>query len=308
MPDVIVAPDRLTNPEPAVAMAVPPQVLLNAFGVATTRPAGRLSVNAMPVSVKPMFGLLMLKVSDVVPFNGMLAAPNALVIVGGLATVRTAVAVLPVPPFVDETLLVVLTLVPDEMAVTLTVTVQLLLTAMVPADNVTLPEPAVAVTEPPQALVNAFGVATTSPAGRLSVNAMPLSATLLLGLVIVRVRLVVPFKGMVPAPNDLAIDGGVTTMTLADAVPPGPLSVAVTWLVVLFFTPAVVPVTLIENWHWAFCGMVAPAKETEPLPATAVIVPIPQLPARPFGVDTTRPAGRLSVKPIPVRLAVALLF
>jgi len=299
------APDRLTKVEPAVAMAVPPQVLLNAFGVATTRPAGRLSVNAIPVRIKPIFGLLMLKVSVVAPFSGMLAAPNALVIVGGLATVRVAVALLPVPPFVDETFPVVLTLAPDEVAVTFTVTVQLLLDATVPADNATLPEPAVAV--PPQVLVNAFGVATTIPAGNGSINATPFRA-LLLGLVIVSVRLVVPFNGILAAPNAFPIDGGATTVTLADAVPPLPLSVAVTWLVVLFFTPAVVPVTLIENWHCAFWAIEAPVKDTAPLPATAVIVPPPQLPARPFGVDTTRPAGRLSVKPMPVRFAVGLLF
>jgi len=44
----------------------------------------------------PVFGLVMLKVREVEPFNGMLAAPNAFVIVGGVATVRLAVAVLPV--------------------------------------------------------------------------------------------------------------------------------------------------------------------------------------------------------------------
>jgi len=47
-------------------------------------------------------------VSDVVPFSGIVAAPNALVIEGGVATVRLAEAVLPVPPFVEVTLPVVL--------------------------------------------------------------------------------------------------------------------------------------------------------------------------------------------------------
>jgi hypothetical protein len=45
----------------------------------------------------------MLKVSEVAPFNGILAAPNAFAIVGGEATVRFAVAVFPVPPFVELT-------------------------------------------------------------------------------------------------------------------------------------------------------------------------------------------------------------
>src|SRR5882724_2341686 len=107
---------------------------------------------------------------------------------------------------------------------------------------------------------------------------------------------------MLAAPNALMMTGGlgVKTMTLADAVPPLPLSVAVTWLVVLFFVPAVAPFTLIEKVHDVLWASVAPLKDAEPLPATAVIVPPPQLPARPFGVDTTRPAGKLSLKPIPV--------
>ena len=54
------------------------------------------------------FGLLILKVRDVEPFSRMLAAPKALVIVGGVATVRLAEAVLPVPPLVEVTLPVVL--------------------------------------------------------------------------------------------------------------------------------------------------------------------------------------------------------
>jgi hypothetical protein len=44
-----------------------------------------------------------LKVSVVVPFNGIVDAPNAFTIAGGAATVSGAVAVLPVPPFAEET-------------------------------------------------------------------------------------------------------------------------------------------------------------------------------------------------------------
>ncbi len=55
-----------------------------------------------------MFGFWMVNVSEVVPFNGMLAAPNALVIDGGVATVKLAEAVLPVPPLVEVTFPVVL--------------------------------------------------------------------------------------------------------------------------------------------------------------------------------------------------------
>src|ERR1035441_9637171 len=98
--------DRLTEEEPATAVGVPPQVLFK-FGVAaTTNPAGNASVNATPV--RPiMFEFCTVKVSDVVPFNGMLAVPNALLMPGGDATVTLALAVVPVPPSVDATLPVV---------------------------------------------------------------------------------------------------------------------------------------------------------------------------------------------------------
>ena len=104
----MVPPERLMLPDPATAVAVPPHVLVSPLGVATTRPEGRLSVNATPVSAT-VFGFVMVKVSVVEPFSGMVAAPNSLVIEGGAAvTVMLAEAVPPVPPSVDVTLPVVL--------------------------------------------------------------------------------------------------------------------------------------------------------------------------------------------------------
>ena len=51
-PPAIVPPERLAEVAPAVAVAVPPQVLLR-FGVEpTVNPLGILSVNATPVSEK----------------------------------------------------------------------------------------------------------------------------------------------------------------------------------------------------------------------------------------------------------------
>ena len=76
---------------------------------------------------------------------------------------------------------------------------------------------------------------------------------------------------------------------------------------VLFFIPANVAVTLTEKEHWEFWASVAPFRDIEPLPAVAVIIP-PQFPDRLFGVDTTKPAGNVSVKPIPVSPVETLLF
>ena len=69
---------------------------------------GSVSLNATPVrsplaGMAGLFGLLMVNVTVVVPFSGMLAAPNDLAIVGGATTVMDALEVLPVPATVSET-------------------------------------------------------------------------------------------------------------------------------------------------------------------------------------------------------------
>lgn len=90
-----VAPDKLTLPDPAVAVIVPPpHEPVRPFGVDTTSPTGNVSVTPTPVSVVAAFGFVTVKLRLVVPFNGMLAAPNALVIVGALGAL-TVVIVLP---------------------------------------------------------------------------------------------------------------------------------------------------------------------------------------------------------------------
>jgi hypothetical protein len=99
-----VAPARLTLPDPAKAVIVPPpQLPANPFGVATTNPAGNVSVNATPVNPDEEFGLFTANVSEVEPFNATLAAPKVFVIDGGDATEILADAVFPVPPLVEDT-------------------------------------------------------------------------------------------------------------------------------------------------------------------------------------------------------------
>jgi len=103
-----IPPTRLTLEAPPTAVAVPPQVLLRDGVAATTKPAGRLSVKATPVRENVLFAELLI-VNDrlVEPFSGTLSAPNVFKIEGGVATVRFANAILPVPPFVEVTLPVV---------------------------------------------------------------------------------------------------------------------------------------------------------------------------------------------------------
>src|SRR5262249_42406630 len=100
----MVPPDKLITFVPAVAVMVPaPQDPVSPFGVEITRPAGSVSLKATPVSATVRFGLVMVKLSEVDPFSGIVAAPNALAIVGGATTVMEAFDVLPVPPSVEVT-------------------------------------------------------------------------------------------------------------------------------------------------------------------------------------------------------------
>ncbi len=205
-----------------IVPGAPGQLLVKFAGVATMSPAGRLSVNATPFSVKLALVLERVKVRLVVPFRGIVAAPKALAIVGGLMTVMLAEAVLPVSPpaSVAVTLPLVLFCTPSVTPVTFTATVHVELRATVPPERLIEPDPATAVTEPEQVLVRPLGVATASPAGRLSVKARPLKEFKVLILVMVNVRLVVPPTGICVAPNALAIDGGNSTTICAVAAKP----------------------------------------------------------------------------------------
>jgi hypothetical protein len=177
----IVPPLRLITFVPAVAVIVPaPQDPVNPFGVEITRPAGRVSLKATPVIAVVVLLFWMVKLKLVEPFNGMLAAPKALMMTGGPVTVIEAFDVLPVPPSVEVTV-TELFFTPAVVPCTLTETVQLALAASVPAERLMVPEPATAVAVPPQVLFSAFGVATTKPAGKLSVKAIPVRARFVLG-------------------------------------------------------------------------------------------------------------------------------
>src|SRR5262249_44911179 len=77
-----------------VAVTVPPQTL--ALPVGTVNPAGNVSVKAMPVSGSAALGLLIVKLSEVICPTWIDDAVNDFIIVGADATVRSAMAVLPV--------------------------------------------------------------------------------------------------------------------------------------------------------------------------------------------------------------------
>jgi hypothetical protein len=310
-----VPPERLSAPEPAVAVAVPPQVLFRLFGVAITNPAGKLSVNDSPVRLTFVFGFVMLIVSEVVPFSGILAAPNCLVTFAGEATIRVAVLlVAPVPPLVELTAPVVLVTVPDCVPVTFTTIVQVLPgVAMLPPVRLMLVELAAAVTVPPQELVTPGVEATCSPPVNVSLKAIPFSALVLLaGLVIVKVTVVVPFSEIAAAPNALLIVGGATTFNRAVLlVPPVPPSVELIAPVVLLASPSTVPFTSTLMVQVELCATLPPVKLITPVPAVAVTVPPHVLVT--FGVpETTSVAlpgppltGNVSLNATPLRSPLA---
>jgi len=193
--------------------------------------------------------------------------------------------------------------------VTFTLTVQELATAMLPPLRLMLPEPATAVSVPPQLLTAPFGVATNTLPGSVSLNATPnWESGFPAGLVIVKVRVETPFGAIVEGLNALAIDGGASTWIVAVAVPPVPPCVEVTLLVVFTFEPAVVPVTFTLNVQEEFTDRVAPLRLTTPVPCVAVIVPPPQDPVSPLGVETTKPEGNVSLNPMPVNPLPVLGF
>ena len=156
-----------------------------------------------------------LKLED--PFSGMVAAPNALIITGAEMTVTLAFEVLPVPPLVDVTV-TLLFFTPAVVPVTFNEIVQLAPGARLAPLTLAEDEPLTAAAVPEQVEFRFAGVAATKPAGRLSVNAIPLRVEFALGFVRVNVRLVEPFSAMLAAPKTLVIAGGAMTVRLAEEV------------------------------------------------------------------------------------------
>lgn len=236
----IVPPVSETAPDPAAAVAVPPQVLTRPLGFAMTRLDGKLSVNPTPFSCTvfdPGFEILMVRV--VTPPGAMLLGLNDLLIAGAATTVSAAVLLVAPVPTSDEVIaLVVLSFVPAVVPVTATVKVQddpaLGEAVSVPPDRLTLLLPALALIVPRPHEPVTFGVAaTTNPAGKLSTNPNPLRPVVVFGLLIVKLKVLTEFNGMLVGLNDLVTvgltgSGFTVTVVAVEGVLVQPLAVAVT--------------------------------------------------------------------------------
>src|SRR5262249_58638560 len=269
-------------------------------------PAGSTSVKVTPFNATVEFGLVTVSVRLVLPFSGMLAAPNDLAIVGGATTVIIAVLLVPpVPPLAAETVPVVLFFTPAVVPVSVTVTVQLVLVPIAPPLSEIMLGAVVVRVPPPQTVELPLG--TVRPAGNVSVNATPVNAVVVFGFVMVNVSTLVPFSGMVDASNDFIIDGGPTTVSCTGPLlPPAPLSFELMLPVVLLQTPVVEPVTVTMNEQLPPPASVPPLKLIR-FGEVVETMPPPQAAVGPE-VGTVMPAGRVSVNAMPVRPNDALGF
>jgi hypothetical protein len=138
----------------------------------------------------------------------------------GVTTETLAVAGAPLPASFDVIALVVLFCVPLAVAVTFTLNVHDALALSAAFDNVMLFDPAAALMDPvPQLPLNPFvGLATIKPAGKESLNPMPLNGSES-GFVIVKPSVVVPLSGIALAPKDWESVGGPMTVRLAVLLP-----------------------------------------------------------------------------------------
>jgi hypothetical protein len=202
----MVPPPKFRVVSPGVAFHVPVQVEPIPAGLATCKPGGKLSEKLTPVRGTLLFGLLRVKVSCDRPPNGIVVGRNAMLTVGGAATVIMALAVLPVPPFPELTVTLLVST-PDVVPLTVATTVQEFPgVAMDAPPSEIVPELLTAVTDPLQLLLGTGGFTTTMPLGRLSINVIVVSAPgFAAGLVIVKVTVVVPPTGIDDAPNALVI-------------------------------------------------------------------------------------------------------
>lgn len=138
-----------------------------------------------------------------------------------------------------------------------------------------------------------------NPVGSVSLKPTPVSPTVLpAGLAIVKLKVADPFSGMLAPPKASLIIGGAATARLAVAVFPVPPSVEET-VTLLFFAPAVVPVTFKLSVQEPPAASVPPDRLTADEPVAAAAVPV-QVVVKPLGVATTRPVGKLSLNPTPL--------
>lgn len=166
-----------------------------------------------------------------------------------------------------------------------------------------------AVNVPPQLLVGAGAAATSKPTGRVSVKLTPVKGVLdgfcrLMVKVETDPAVIVAGEKLLLTPIEAILieAGAVATFCAPALVVSPPTGMVLVNIVVERFICAVTGTTTVQVFSVggvALAGMVPPARTMLPLPALAVRVP-PQLLTGAGEEPTTRPAGKVSVKPAPV--------
>jgi hypothetical protein len=227
----------------------------------------------------------------------------------GATTDKVSDALLPAPPFVEETAPLVFAYIPTLEPVISTVTVQVLPAATVPPLKLTLLTPAPAVSMPPHVFVVLAGVVLITPPGYVSEKAIPVRALFKFGLVMVKVSVEVPLVRIGFGANNFTMLGGFKTVSDAVAIPVEPVFVPPfveeTNPLTFGYVPAAVPIILILTVHELFAGMVAPVGDPNVrfvAPAVGAQVGVPPQVVVAIGVAATcRPVGNASVKVTPVK-------
>jgi len=165
---------RLMDPAPAVAVKVPPvqPVVLAPFGFCTTNPLGNVSEIVTPVRVTVSGLVIVIVINELTPVP-TLVGEKVLVTVGGLLTIRLALAVKPFPPLVELTAPVVFVAVPAVVSVTLAVMVQLELVGMDAPLKLSVLEPTPPPVKVPPEHVVVAAVEIVIPDGNVSLTATP---------------------------------------------------------------------------------------------------------------------------------------
>ena len=171
-------PLKLMLPAPAVAVRLPPQLVLVDGVGATTSPDGRLSVSATWVSAT-LLGLTMVTVRREVCWRSTVDGENAFDTSGAWRTVSVAWAAVLLglaSAVCTAPAGIVFWKLPLSLVMTFSASVQLPLAGIVPPASDTSMPPGVADTVPPQVLASTGAAATVSSLGMTSVMVTAVSA------------------------------------------------------------------------------------------------------------------------------------
>jgi hypothetical protein len=197
-----------------------PQPDVPAFGnAATCRLAGNESLKDTPVMLLEL-GFVIVKVKVLLPPTEVDTGRKALLILGGPITVMVAEAVLPEPPSVEVTVLVVLVKTPAVVPVTFTLIVQVAPGSIVPPEKLMEVAPAEGEKdgEPHPPVVGLGNESTRTPEGNESLNETPVKFTKLPGgLFIVMTSVLVPFIGITEGEKPFQITGAAATARVEEA-------------------------------------------------------------------------------------------